>query len=363
MSLHWVTCISRCLLVEICYLTEMESLILYLFISTLVHTACGIPDGSIAAPRTVETVKPSINPKGDVFDSKPLNLRAVTMQVSTCGYRNGNPALSRTANPGFHCLVDITRGLWGFCPTTVISASDCGLWAACVDSYACSTGCGQMGTTGLTTWSCTRDNALFCSTALLDSGFGQTFSYIACGATAKTDTLFVSPTELLTTSISIMDHSSSSLSSSTSEVVSAGSTTASDAAATASTAAQPDIPAAAAEQSQEKNSGTHVGVIIGGVLGGLALICGTVLGIVYLLRRRRHANQAETNKTSPGQEAKGLDSGMVPEHASRMYTESTLRQQPPPPPPAQGPAAEMYAEPPVWQQQRGVSELEDGQRR
>ncbi|KAI0469687.1 hypothetical protein GGR56DRAFT_662208 [Xylariaceae sp. FL0804] len=83
--------------------------------------------------------------------SRAVAQRAVTT-ASTCGYANGDPANPRTANSGFDCRVDADQGLWGFCPTTVISASDCGLAGACVDQGACSSGCGKTQSTELTTF-------------------------------------------------------------------------------------------------------------------------------------------------------------------------------------------------------------------
>ena len=81
-----------------------------------------------------------------------LLARQTTSFMSTCGYLSGDPNKPRTANSGFDCRTDIARGLWGFCPTTVIEASDCGLAAACVDAHACNNGCGPLDDTSLTTF-------------------------------------------------------------------------------------------------------------------------------------------------------------------------------------------------------------------
>ena len=82
--------------------------------------------------------------------------------VSTCGYLNGNSSQSRTANPGFDCRVDTKNAIWGFCPTTVITPSDCGLVGACIDSHACKSTCGISGVSSVTTfsWWVSRTNVL-----------------------------------------------------------------------------------------------------------------------------------------------------------------------------------------------------------
>jgi hypothetical protein len=75
-----------------------------------------------------------------------------TAYVTTCGYVTGDPNQPRVANSGFDCRVDTLNALWGFCPTTVIAVTDCGLAGNCVDAQSCSQGCGIVGTIGITTF-------------------------------------------------------------------------------------------------------------------------------------------------------------------------------------------------------------------
>lgn len=69
----------------------------------------------------------------------------------TCGYYNGDPSRQRTAEAGFDCRVDVSRGLWGFCTTTVISEGDCNFAGAYFDHDACLEGCGKLGYTNIPT--------------------------------------------------------------------------------------------------------------------------------------------------------------------------------------------------------------------
>jgi hypothetical protein len=80
-----------------------------------------------------------------------LNKRQELRRDNTCGFYDGDASKPRTAEPGFACRVDIKNGIWGFCPTSVIAATDCGLAGACVDSHACTDGCGIIGETTITT--------------------------------------------------------------------------------------------------------------------------------------------------------------------------------------------------------------------
>jgi len=65
-------------------------------------------------------------------------------------YFSGDASKPRTAEIGFEARVDVDKTLWGFCPTTVFVASDCGLAGNCVDRHDCARGCGKGG--GLTTF-------------------------------------------------------------------------------------------------------------------------------------------------------------------------------------------------------------------
>jgi hypothetical protein len=79
-----------------------------------------------------------------LYQDAILQFRAPTTQLITCGYYNGDVTQPRTADEGFDCRSDATLGLWGFCSTTVLSASVCKLAGVCVDSFSCTTGCGGL---------------------------------------------------------------------------------------------------------------------------------------------------------------------------------------------------------------------------
>lgn len=89
------------------------------------------------------TPKPVLNASSDEYGE--LRRRdSITTEMSTCGYLDGDPSSIRTANSGYDCRVDTAHGLWGFCPTTVNIATDCGLAGYCVDTGDCSDGCGSL---------------------------------------------------------------------------------------------------------------------------------------------------------------------------------------------------------------------------
>ena len=56
-------------------------------------------------------------------------------------FLNGDSSRPKTASAGYAAQVDIINDIWGFCPTSA-PVQKCGLPGSCVDSHACSKGCG-----------------------------------------------------------------------------------------------------------------------------------------------------------------------------------------------------------------------------
>ncbi|KAH9862847.1 hypothetical protein J1614_010940 [Plenodomus biglobosus] len=232
---------------------------------------------------------------------------ATASHATICGYQDGDPQSARTAQSGYGCRVDTANGLWGFCPTTVISAEDCGLAGVCVDNHSCTQGCGRLsGRAQITTFSCERSQ--FCSTVLLINGPDQSFEYIACGAEARTDSLFPVPNavEATTTPSSSTSVPSSSLTRPTSQP-------------TATAAAKSPIPASTSSSdinssfesstpstipTSSQQNPMDLGAIVGGAIGGLCVICLTILGIVLI--RRKHGLDKRLAMSPPGHNHHGL---------------------------------------------------------
>ncbi len=86
-------------------------------------------------------------------DSRNLSPRQDVGQVreKLCGFHWGDANDPWFAPEGFDCRFDVPNGIWGFCPTSVINARDCGLAGACVDSNNCKSGCGNTDGTDIQT--------------------------------------------------------------------------------------------------------------------------------------------------------------------------------------------------------------------
>ncbi|RGP71110.1 hypothetical protein FLONG3_7238 [Fusarium longipes] len=258
------------------------------------------------------------------LEASVLEPRAISTELSTCGYLNGDPDKERTADAGFNCRVDTRNGLWGFCPTTVLTASDCGLAAACIDRDTCKQGCGKTGVTDLTTFTCGRNS--FCSTAILTFGVDQSYSYLACGSQATIEHYLVSPLAIETTTEQTSSQTSTIVSSSTTSTTSMTSTTAELAENTSTETARNS-----SQQESTESSSNNLGPIIGGVIGSLGLICATIITIFVLRRRRRIEKMDSPKQDTPKtywaqnevkvQDFQGYIQEMPAEQASRRPAE------------------------------------------
>ncbi|KAF2007582.1 hypothetical protein P154DRAFT_593083 [Amniculicola lignicola CBS 123094] len=221
--------------------------------------------------------------------------RQITSVVSTCGYYNGNIKSSRTADSGFGCRVDTSNGLWGLCPTTVITATDCGLAGYCFDEHSCRNGCGRLSSRQeITTLTCGKKG--FCSTALLINGPDQSFEYIACGAANTVQSLLAVPNaiEASTTPTSVASSSTPFAISSLTTASSYTSTTSTDVPTPPtrlSTAAVIALSTSASNVTPAGPTALNVGAIVGGTIAGLVVICGTILGL-FIIRRNRQSSPA-----------------------------------------------------------------------
>ncbi|KAI1846407.1 hypothetical protein JX266_007612 [Neoarthrinium moseri] len=198
---------------------------------------------------------------GSMDYNEILEHRALTTDAVTCGYAGGDPTKPRTANSGYNCRIDAVRDLWG-----------------------------------------SLSGEPYCSTVLLDSGPDLTFSYIACGPTAKTDILLANPTSPTTTTSSSSKTSTTASSSPSISTSTPGST--SSAFSSSLSASLSSFSAAASAEAQasssDGSSGSNTGAIIGGALGGLALVCITVVAVVFVLRRnlRKRRENGDLGATS-----------------------------------------------------------------
>ncbi|KAF7958920.1 hypothetical protein EAE96_002446 [Botrytis aclada] len=203
---------------------------------------------------TIPTLVPSV----------PVQLRArqTTSFASTCGYSNGDVEIPRTAEPGYNCRENTIDNLWGFCLNTVAEATNCDFVGYCVDDGTCSTGCGR---SSLTQIQCTNEMP-YCSTALLVSE-EQTYTYLTCATSPTTNFYLAQPTSNSVSTVSSASGSQVPITQYYSTTVVATS-----------------LSAPSTQSTSAKASPNNIGAIVGGVLGGLALIFLIVIALIFLKR-------------------------------------------------------------------------------
>ncbi|KAK4443162.1 hypothetical protein QBC34DRAFT_499179 [Podospora aff. communis PSN243] len=217
----------------------------------------------------------------------PILHRQVATEFSTCGYVDGDISKPRIAPKGFNCRVDTLNGIWGFCPTSVIAATDCGLGGFCFDGGPCSTGCGRASLKNnpkIRTWTCPeaddRPEAKFCSTASLVFGPDQTYDYVDCAEGPGKAIYLFSPTVKATSS----QRSPSSVLATTTPTPTPTLTSTTPLSSQSEGNAEAKESSSSTASSTPETGGLNIGAIVGGVIGGLALIAGAIIALLYLRR-------------------------------------------------------------------------------
>ncbi|KAL2171534.1 hypothetical protein VTG60DRAFT_2367 [Thermothelomyces hinnuleus] len=246
-------------------------------------------------------------------------------------YYSGDSSKPRTAEPGFDIRIDLFHGLFGFCPTTVIAATDCGL---------------------VTTWTCSNAREPFCSYALLTlSNDVGPYTYIACGRTAVTDQYLAFTTSKEEPSSSAPRPTSSIAPSTSTDPQRAVSDTAAPSTATrdpqkrpTSTAASdtnaPPAPdptspsnnsnsnSSSSDSSSEGGSHNNTPAIIGGVFGCLVLVCACAILLFWMCSRSRTAAAAAAAATGVEQKNAPSEGVDVPPPAYKGAAEAGGREMP-----------------------------------
>lgn len=173
----------------------------------------------------------------------------------------------------------------------------------------------------------------FCSTALLTFGVDQTYTNLGCGGRPVTDHYLISPTvqvepsttsEKVTTSESPSPTSTraSSSASSSAQPPATGSPTDIGSTTRATSAADATSPVAFSSQSSTPNTNdtkpqSNTGAIIGGVIGGIALLCIFGIAAIYLLRRNK-SSRSRRPAISPPSSVDGPWYGQETKRKNRM---------------------------------------------
>lgn len=201
---------------------------------------------------------------------------------NTCAYVNGDPDIPLYCDVSSACVYNSVRSNIGCCPDT---STTCSIWTTCLDSSD-----KNLYTTdnGYTLW-CGSSEYPYCRTHLYEDDVFTGYTLLGCGVAAGTDSVVYSTT----LSMDSLSSKSSTSSSSDSSSTSASSTNTSRTTTTGSTTTSSD--SATPPGPGPTDSSAPIGAIVGGAVGGFAVIALFALGLVLLLRRRRHHHQGPGN--------------------------------------------------------------------
>lgn len=96
-------------------------------------------------PRADSKPTPFVDADGRVKNNIVIsNSNGQLVEQTVCGYTAGHSGSPRYAPAGFDCRVDRQNSLFGICETEIAAATQCGFVIACVDSFRCTSGCGNL---------------------------------------------------------------------------------------------------------------------------------------------------------------------------------------------------------------------------
>ncbi|KAI6371422.1 hypothetical protein MCOR32_006198 [Pyricularia oryzae] len=264
-------------------------------------------------PRTDSKPTPFVDADGRVKNNIVIsNSDGQLVEQTVCGYTAGHSGSPRYAPAGFDCRVDRQNSLFGICETEIAAATQCGFVIACVDSFRCTSGCGnldpkfQNSGSAYKTATCSRDtNVPYCWDVVLDVAPQSQYTWHACGPfSSSTHTYLLTPTPLSLPSYWISAQSDSSTASSSTLATSnpaSGSKSANGSSDSTGVSSGQDAPGTGSGQS-DANNAPPIGVIVGASLAGLLVLCCTVLVALWILKRRDSSNTSTDMSVSNWQQ-------------------------------------------------------------
>ncbi|TDZ14340.1 hypothetical protein Cob_v012723 [Colletotrichum orbiculare MAFF 240422] len=243
-----------------------------------------------------------------------MHERRQVTQSQMCGYINGASTRPVIAPSGSICRQAMSSRLWGFCDNSITNG----------------TGCGRSGTATVT---CSKQDD-YCATDVLTHGIDIQLSYLYCWFTPEVNIVALKPSSVAettlphtgrvdetTTPASSPEPSTSSepqssepqssgpasseqtKSSSSASLPESSTETTSTASSTASSTPSLAIPAPSSTPTEPPNTSSgprlNIAAIIGGVLGGLALICITTILVIYIVRTNRREKRLNPKNPKP----------------------------------------------------------------
>ncbi|CAI4218716.1 unnamed protein product [Parascedosporium putredinis] len=195
--------------------------------------------------------------------------------TNTCGFIDGDARQGITcrADLGAECLYDSTASAIGCCATT-----SCSIWTACLPF----TSSDATSTVDLErTRYCSNSALPHCAVYKFEDPVWTGYTIAVCDSVSSTYSFFPSPLGVTTTS----SRGRTTTTSTTSETSTSSRTSTS--------------PGPTTTTSEPSGGGAPVGAIVGGVIGGLAVLALFAVGLFFILRRLKQKGNNNVPPTGP----------------------------------------------------------------
>ncbi|KAI1473265.1 uncharacterized protein F4812DRAFT_412159 [Daldinia caldariorum] len=262
-------------------------------------------DGAFATLQPISTAAPEYYASIELLGRDEYHLGH-----DTCGFGSLDTGLTYTCYSSIGTCENI--GNFRGCCTGELKACSSSFWTKC-DDYNPTSYCDIYSKTR-----CCQSALPYCITWLFSTS-SSTFTAWDCDTQSNTRVL-----ELLATPLSLISSTASrtvtDLSTTTSimssTISSANESTDSPSTATGGSIVSSSTPIDATSVSSSKSSETPIGAIVGGVVGGIAIICLTILGVFLTKKYQKVARRAASPPPTPSgrQELSGF--GISPAYLS-----------------------------------------------
>ncbi|KAM7208194.1 hypothetical protein V8F20_001474 [Naviculisporaceae sp. PSN 640] len=250
-------------------------------------------EGSPVLPRQTDTVKhvqarlPAPEPTSPPvpFKAPRKDARLLKRDVSTCGYRDGNENLPLECGAGYYCFHNHASSLMDCCSSADVQ--DCTPAVTCLDRTQ-----SKLWNGGRDTWLCDDPTYPSCVTLRYGPGSYSGYTWIACGRTADdSGTAYWEPLsfDTFTSEEPIIPPPPRTI--------------------TVTQPDDPDIttpvtpptppPADPAAASSNNSSSVPIGPIVGGAVGGVAVIALIGFGIFFLVFKKKRQDNVQPQNIQP----------------------------------------------------------------
>ncbi|KAN0095990.1 hypothetical protein V8E51_014795 [Hyaloscypha variabilis] len=242
----------------------------------------------------VPTAKPGDFDEGYALRKRSSAAFTFSTTGDTCGYLDGAVAFPQTCSPGYTCAIATAQNVWACCPTP----SACQIATSCVPQS-------QLASCAANA-ACPGDNYVtkcdsfdpYCNLQIVIGEGNLPATLFYCDSIPSIETIYATATDAGT---SVASGASFVFVSMTIPTASASPTTTPTPSPTPVIFSTTSTSASSTPTPTHNSSSTPVGAIVGGTIGGVAVLIAIAFGIFFILRSRKKNNAPPSSEMQQGQ--------------------------------------------------------------